>query len=35
MSVPSLRKSKALLEREFVSWCKGRKLHLLQANWSG
>lgn len=26
----SLRKSKALLDRKFVLWCKGRKLHLLR-----
>jgi site-specific recombinase XerD len=26
----SLRKSKSLLDREFVSWCKGRKLQLLK-----
>lgn len=30
VGLESLRKSKALLEREFASWCKGRKLHLLK-----
>lgn len=30
MGPESLRKSKALLDREFGPWCKGRKLYLLK-----